>query len=270
MSASQHDSPASQHDSPESPSGSPTPPGRPFVVRFLREWGPIALLFGVLYVTGLHTEAFGRLQQLMLHTGVFNARADLPEGASLENAPMAGELIVESADGGMVHMSDLRGRTVFVNFWATWCPPCIAEMPSIAKLAAALPEEADVVFLMVSLDDNPADARRFMASKGFDLPFHFLRMRDRSTYSVSQIPTTYVISPDGRVVYERTGLARYDTPRFRRFLEGLADTAGDTSAETARDTTDDAAGEPTAGRAESTPDPGAPAASFTKSGPPAG
>ena len=259
-----------QHDSPASPSTPPTPPARPFLVRFLREWGPIALLFGVLYVTGLHTEVFGRLQQLILHTGVFNARADLPEGASLENAPVAGELIVESSEGGMVHMSDLRGRTVFVNFWATWCPPCIAEMPSIDKLAATLPEEADVVFLMVSLDDNPADARRFMERKGFDLPFHFLRMRDRSTYSVSQIPTTYVISPDGRVVYERTGLARYDTPRFRRVLEGLADTAGETTGDTAADTTDEAAGEPTAGRPGSMPDPGAPAASFTKSGPPAG
>ena len=167
-------------------------------------------------------------------------------------------------------LSDHKGKIIVLDFWATWCPPCIAEMPSIDKLAATLPEEADVVFLMVSLDDNPADARRFMERKGFDLPFHFLRMRDRGTYSISQIPTTYVISPDGRVVYERTGLARYDTPRFRRFLEGLADTASETAGETAADTTDEAAGEPTAGRPGSMPDPGAPAASFTKSGPPAG
>lgn len=190
----------------------------------LKEWGILLAIFGALYLTGLHTEVFGRLQQLILHTGLLSPRVDEDDLAPALRTP-AGELVVESPSGQLLRLSELSGEVVFVNFWATWCPPCIAEMPSIEALATSLkgnPEVESIRFLLVSLDEDPAIAVEFARRRKLDLPIYFLRSKDRRTFDSTQIPTTYVISKSGEVVYERRGMAKYDTRRFERFLTALA------------------------------------------------
>lgn len=192
---------------------------------FLKEWGIMIAIFGTLYATGLHTEVFGRIQQVILQTGLFSPRVDEEDLEAAGLRKPAGNLVVQSTNGDIFHLSDFSGEVVFVNFWATWCPPCIAEMPSIEALAKRMQgvEEGDSIrFLLVSLDDDPSVALEFAQRKELELPIYFLRMKDRRTFDSSQIPTTYVISKKGEVVYERRGMAKYDTRRFQRFLSALA------------------------------------------------
>lgn len=110
-----------------------------------------------------------------------------------------------TADGQEVRLSDYRGRTVLLNFWASWCPPCKAEMPYMEDFYKRHKEE-DVVILAVNmthLEGSMEDAASFVQSNGLTFPVSYDREGTvTGTYEVTAYPTTYVLTPDG-VVSER-------------------------------------------------------------------
>jgi len=186
--------------------------------RELTEWGVIIGIFLVLYATGLHTEVIGRMQQVLLWTGIMQPETTEP-AASREQADYNFPLV--TLDGQQASLRDFRGKTVFMNFWATWCPPCVAEMPNIHSLYKKTDPEK-VAFVMVSMDDSREKARKFIQRKGFDFPVYLPAGPVPALYQSSTIPTTFVISPDGKIVSKREGMAEYDTRRFRDFLQRIS------------------------------------------------
>ena len=102
----------------------------------LIEYGVIIAIFGGLYITGLHTEVLGFLQRGILATGIMNPDLEkeplLADNSTYPQADFSMNLI--NSKGEKVAMEELRGKVIFMNIWATWCPPCIAEMPGINKL----------------------------------------------------------------------------------------------------------------------------------------
>lgn len=186
--------------------------------RQLIEIGVIATVFGFLYITGLHTEVIGTLQRGLLATGIIQPAATIDED---EVVDAVYNVQLYTMDGRRTTLAELEGKTVFMNFWATWCPPCIAELPNINDLHASLADSESVAFVMLSLDEDPEKARLFMEKKGYDLPVYFPASRLPGVYNASTIPTTYVISPQGQIVMEKQGMANYNTDRFKEFLLGL-------------------------------------------------
>ncbi len=179
----------------------------------VREWIIMLSVIGVLFFTGWYKDVAGFLQRGLLETGIM-------EPSILEDTRMAAynfQLINE--DGRTINFSEFKGKTIFMNFWATWCPPCIAEMPDIHDLYKKV--DSDVVFVMVSVDEQHEKAMHFVEKKGFDFPIYFLNSGLPNTYETNSIPTTYVISPDGEIVAEQHGLSKYDTEEFRSFLLSL-------------------------------------------------
>jgi thiol-disulfide isomerase/thioredoxin len=124
-------------------------------------------------------------------------------------------------EGNPVELGDYRGRTVFLNLWATWCPPCVAEMPSIENLAANA-RLKDVAFLCVAVSDEPPAVRGFVESRGLSVPVLLAEDAIPEPFLTEGIPATFIIAPDGRVVVERVGSARWDAPRVVDLLESLA------------------------------------------------
>lgn len=179
----------------------------------------IAAVAGGLYFSGMHTEVIGRIQQVVLWTGFITP--NIPD--QLGDGPILGghELYMADTEGIVSSLDNYKGNVVFINFWATWCPPCIAEMPSIQKLYDTLSGDTQITFLLVSLDEEFETAVRFKERRGFSMPIYHIRNRDRSVFESQIIPTTYVVDPEGRIVLERRGMAAYDTPEFRDFLLGL-------------------------------------------------
>ena len=110
---------------------------------------------------------------------------------------------VTDLDGAPVDLDALRGRPVVLNFWATWCGPCRAELPMIAAWARSHP---DVAVLAVSVDDDLRMLRRVAPS--YDLPFPIVHasVATQRAWSVTTLPTTFVLDADGRVVAAHTGL----------------------------------------------------------------
>ncbi len=174
-------------------------------------------IIGTLYATGLHTEVIGGLQRVLLWTRIITPETEL-DASEIVSASYNLPLLTLNEDEFL--FSEFKGKTIFLNFWATWCPPCIAEMPNIQALYEDIDSEK-VVFVMVSLDEDKDKARSFLKRKEFTLPVYFLDGRKPGVYDSSVVPTTYIISPEGKVVSKRMGMANYNTDTFKKFLLSL-------------------------------------------------
>jgi thiol-disulfide isomerase/thioredoxin len=128
---------------------------------------------------------------------------------------------VADLDGKPVDLGRYRGKAVFLNVWATWCGPCVAEMPSIARLSAD-PRLKDVAFVGVSVDDDDEPVRRFV--KEHSLRFTILRATGPApaAFATEGIPATFLIAPDGRIAARHVGSARWDSPEIVGLLARLA------------------------------------------------
>ncbi|MBO6607233.1 TlpA disulfide reductase family protein [Psychroserpens sp.] len=113
-------------------------------------------------------------------------------------------------NGNIINYTSLEGKVLFVNFWATWCPPCIAEMDSINALYEHYKTNDDVAFIIVSNEDVEV-IRKFMASKNYSFPVLQSVNEYPPEFNVSSIPRTFIISPSGAIVVDKTGAANWDS-----------------------------------------------------------
>ena len=188
--------------------------------RSLIEWGLIILIGVTLYATGYHTQVIGFAQRGLLATGLITPTLNVDESQMRDAGT---EFYFADSTFETKSIANYRGKVVFLNIWASWCPPCIAEMPSIASLSSQLKDDDDIVFLLVSMDENFEDAQQFMESRNLDMPIYHYRGKDRETYSSDLIPTTYVITPNGKIAMEKQGMAKYDSSEFVDYLMKLKD-----------------------------------------------
>lgn len=128
---------------------------------------------------------------------------------------------LQDLDGAPVKFSDFQGKALFVNVWATWCGPCVAEMPSIARLASNPDLKGKVAFVCISTDDSVNAVRSFL--RGKDWPMTILRARELPPVFLTEaIPATFLVGGDGRLAYARLGSADWDSPRIVKKLKDLA------------------------------------------------
>ncbi|AMM49917.1 alkyl hydroperoxide reductase [Rufibacter sp. DG15C] len=191
-------------------------------------WAIMLAVFGLLYATGLHTEVLGQAQRLLLATGLKNADVHVvatstPATLASSAVPMAGPgFQMKDLDGKKVSFESLRGKVIFLNIWATWCPPCIAEMPNIQSLYEKVGSDK-IAFVMLSVDQKSSEkVKKFITKKGFTFPVYMPASQLPEEFSSPAIPTTYIISPEGQIVAQQNGMAEYDTPEVRDFLQKLA------------------------------------------------
>ena len=125
-------------------------------------------------------------------------------------------------DDKPVSFAQFQGRTVVVNIWATWCPPCRAELPSLAALAANPHLKAKgVEVVCVATDESSEVLRGFLAKQSWKLPV-FRATGLIAAFLSDGIPATFILAPDGKVVAAELGAARWDDPSVVTFLDELA------------------------------------------------
>jgi thiol-disulfide isomerase/thioredoxin len=120
---------------------------------------------------------------------------DLPEQAPPFN--------LATVDGERVDLAALRGKTVVLNFWATWCGPCRVEIPMISRFARANP---DIPVLGIAVDGAPAELKKKAAELGVDYPVLVGTPEVVRAYGASTVPTTVVVNPDGTVGPAHVGI----------------------------------------------------------------
>jgi len=129
-------------------------------------------------------------------------------------------------DGNEVTLAGLRGKVVVVNFWATWCPPCIAEMPSLDRLQKAF-ADAPLQVLAVNAGDEPFDVAVFLREVPVDMPILIdPKLGTQAVWGVTMLPTTFVVDPDGRIVFREIGEREWDDPQAVATLRALLPGAG--------------------------------------------
>lgn len=186
-------------------------------------WAVLLALFGSLYLTGLHTEVIGQLQRLLLATGI--RQAEMPEGAAVATATADAEVgagfHMVDLNGNSVSFESLRGKPVFLNIWATWCPPCVAEMPNIQSLYNKVDTDK-IAFVMLSVDKGGSEkVKKFIDRKGYTFPVYQAAGPLPQEFYSQAIPTTFIISPEGKIVARQEGMATYDTQEVRDFLQSM-------------------------------------------------
>lgn len=105
-----------------------------------------------------------------------------------------------------INLDQFKGRTIFINFWATWCKPCIQEMPSI-KNAKELLIKHGIVFLLAS-NESPDQINEF--KNDHDYNFNYVRLVNMEELHVEVLPTTYIFNPKGELVFSEMGYRKWD------------------------------------------------------------
>jgi len=122
-------------------------------------------------------------------------------------------------EGKELMFSELKGKVVFINFWATWCKPCVAEMPAIQNLYDSLKNE-NIAFLLISNEDEKT-IQKFMDEKRFTFPVYLRSKELPKVFKTIGIPATFIISRDGSVVFKHVGSAKWDDESCLSFIRGL-------------------------------------------------
>lgn len=130
-------------------------------------------------------------------------------------------VIFKDVNGRIFGLEDLKGKVVFLNSWATWCPPCVAEMPSIDNLRKSYVNEDSIVFLMIDADGDFKKARAFMSKSGYDLPVYVAASQIPESVFGDSLPTTVILDKKGNIVFRHEGAADYASQKMKDFIDAL-------------------------------------------------
>lgn len=181
-------------------------------------WAVLALALVIAFNATAKAWAIRGLMQVGLfqpHVPADSVAAMAPE------AGYEGEVSFKDGAGKTVTLSSLNGKVVFINFWATWCPPCRAEMPSINSLYGKFKDNSDVVFLMVDVDGKYEKSYSFIKENGYDFPLYVPAGAIPSSFLGNAIPTTVVLNKKGKIAMRHEGGADYSNPKVEKFINSL-------------------------------------------------
>ena len=117
-----------------------------------------------------------------------------------------------------INFNQSEGKVIVVNFWATWCPPCIAEMPELQELYDTYNDKVDLYFIT---NDPPEKVKLFLKSNGYDLPVYFQIEKAPKILESSSLPTTYLLSKNGDVVIKKIGAASWNSDKVHQTIDRL-------------------------------------------------
>lgn len=186
--------------------------------RTLRPWLFALGILLILRVTGALSGLSVLANRALLGTPTIDTP---PEATPRGKEDFDYNFTLNTLSGETVNFNKFKGKTIFLNLWATWCGPCKAEMPSIQSLYEKTNDQ--VVFVMLSLD-RPGHldrVKQYVSSNGFEFPVFVPSGELPKILQVDAIPTTFVISSDGTIAKRQAGMANYDSDHFRKFLEKL-------------------------------------------------
>ncbi len=124
---------------------------------------------------------------------------------------------LKDISGNDFDFNSVKGKVIVINFWATWCPPCIAEMPSLQGLFENYQDNEDVVFLFVS-NENKEKLYEFVAHNNYTFPIYQSLTPYPSEFNVSSIPRTFIINREGEIVIDKTGAANWNSENVREVI----------------------------------------------------
>ena len=179
-----------------------------------------------------HPEGGTRVPLLIVISLVFSATGPVIAGPGLGHAltelpkPLnAPSFSLQDTDGNTYTLKSLRGRVILLNFWATWCPPCRREMPSMERLYQRFREE-DFLVLAVNQWEDPDQVFAFMGQLDTHPSFPILfdpQSTVSAAYGVKGLPTTFLVNKQGQLTHRAVGGREFDHPAVEKIIRELLD-----------------------------------------------
>lgn len=178
------------------------------------------LMIVLWFVNGISVMALGEREDAAQYD---NAALFRNIGMMYLGAQEIPDFTVHTLDNQTVTLSSFKGKIVFLNFWATWCPPCQAEMPSMERLYKQF-EGLDIAFLAVSVGETAETVHGFLAKTPYSFPIALNPDGRLGTlYAARGIPSTYILDREGRIAAARIGAQEWDTQKiieaFNQFMK---------------------------------------------------
>lgn len=126
--------------------------------------------------------------------------------------------ILQQLNVSEVNVSQSKGKVTLINFWATWCPPCVAEMPSFQKLYDAYGAKVDFYFVT---SEKPEKVAGFIEKNGYTLPIFLQASQSPKQLESSVLPTSYLISKSGEIMIAEEGAADWNSEKIRKLIDKL-------------------------------------------------
>ncbi|UOE37343.1 TlpA family protein disulfide reductase [Chryseobacterium oryzae] len=186
-----------------------------------KNWSTV-FLFSLFVVLLVNKDAKAWTMRQIVSTGIFNPKIEEQNETSTEKIEEKSEnLIVKYENDEIIQTSDLKGKVVFINFWASWCPPCRAEFPSVQKFYNEYKNHKYLVFLTVNLDDDPSAGKMYLRKENFSIPFLTPSGSISEKYFNGSLPTTVILDKSGKIRMQHNGMADYSKNSFYEEINRL-------------------------------------------------
>lgn len=175
----------------------------------------LLILFFIVILVNPNAKAW--LLQQVAATGILNRNIKEKPAEPSQNIHFS----VIDEQGKRVSTADLTGKVVFINFWASWCPPCRAEFPSIQEFYTKYSSHKNLVFLTVNLDDDVQLGKNYLTKENFSIPLLVPGSSIPSEVFSGSLPTTVILDKAGNIRFHHKGVADYSTAKFFRQIDAL-------------------------------------------------
>ena len=129
---------------------------------------------------------------------------------------------IPDLEGKIFSIDDFKGKFVLINFWATWCAPCVRELPSLNNLHNEFKNNKNFAMIAINIGQNKSVVNKFIKEKA---PIDFLVLLDEnielSDWNVQAIPTTFLINDSGKIIYKVEGEKEWDSSEFTKFFKNI-------------------------------------------------
>ena len=175
------------------------------------------ILFVVLLGALIVPASRAQILRVVVATGIIQPKIKQEDAPFLSKEELQWSFYM---NGKEQKLSDFKGKVIILNFWATWCPPCVAEFPSFEKLYNSYKEYDEVVFLFAN-SESPFTVAEFTARHHIKAPITQYQHSPQGQLATRSLPTTYIIDKEGRLVTRKSGAANWNTKKVRRQLDQL-------------------------------------------------
>jgi|UniRef100_UPI00404A19E3 thiol-disulfide isomerase/thioredoxin len=191
------------------------------IVQYIRSNIGNVIFIIITAIVFFNTDARTLVIRGFMITGLFNAEVSTETKKLDLSRSVASGMTFRKEDGELLNLSESKEKVYFINFWATWCPPCRAEMPSINKLASKIENKDKISFIMVDVDNKMEASVKYMKKHSYNLQVYSSVSPIPEQIFNGTLPTTVIIGPDGTIVFHHTGMADYNTKEMINFLNTL-------------------------------------------------
>lgn len=194
-----------------------------FKIWLKKNWS-VTLLFAIFVLLLVSPDAKAWLMRQIISTGLLNSKIEeknVEKPANENIATISESFSVKDESGQSINVSELKGKVVFINFWASWCPPCRAEFPSIQKFYEKYDGNDELVFITINLDDEPQAGKHYLEKEKFTIPFLIPNGNIPNEYFSGSLPTTVILDKTGKIRMHHAGMADYSKDSFYEEINQL-------------------------------------------------